>query len=136
MRGWTSGLAVPHFVIDAPGRGGKIPLCPDSVQEITAEKVVLRNYAGGEYLYPLPKEEEPVCFEASGEGTVIPPAAAARVAGAARPNGGNGNGTRRNGNGKPRNGNKAESQPGKPLPVLDSGVQMNRTSIIPEPSDT
>ena len=28
LRGWTSGLAVPHFVIDAPGGGGKIPLLP------------------------------------------------------------------------------------------------------------
>jgi lysine 2,3-aminomutase len=60
LRGWTSGLAVPHFVIDAPGGGGKIPLLPEYVQEITEKEVVLRNYAGNEYRYPLPQEEAPV----------------------------------------------------------------------------
>lgn len=57
LRGWTSGLAVPHFVIDAPGGGGKIPLLPEYVQEITEHEVVLRNYAGKEYRYPLPREQ-------------------------------------------------------------------------------
>jgi len=57
LRGWTSGLAVPHFVIDAPGGGGKIPLLPEYVQAITEDEVILRNYAGKEYRYPLPKEE-------------------------------------------------------------------------------
>ncbi len=52
LRGWTSGLAVPYFVIDAPGGGGKIPLLPKYVQEITAEKVVLRNYQGETFVYP------------------------------------------------------------------------------------
>ena len=33
LRGWTSGLANPHFVIDAPGGGGKIPLLPEYVDE-------------------------------------------------------------------------------------------------------
>ncbi|MEE8520023.1 MAG: KamA family radical SAM protein [Gemmatimonadota bacterium] len=56
IRGWTSGMAVPHFVIDAPGGGGKIPLMPEYVQEITEDEVVMRNYAGEEYRYPLPKE--------------------------------------------------------------------------------
>lgn len=56
IRGWTSGLAVPHFVIDAPGGGGKIPLLPEYVQEITEDEVVMKNYAGEEYRYPLPKE--------------------------------------------------------------------------------
>ncbi len=59
LRGWTSGLAVPHFVIDAPGGGGKIPLLPEYVQEITEKEVVLRNYAGREYRYPLPQEVDP-----------------------------------------------------------------------------
>ena len=54
IRGWTSGMAVPHFVIDAPGGGGKIPLMPEYVQEITEDEVVMRNYAGEEYRYPLP----------------------------------------------------------------------------------
>jgi lysine 2,3-aminomutase len=56
LRGWTSGLAVPHFVIDAPGGGGKIPLIPSYIEEITDDEVVLRNYAGKRYRYPLPKE--------------------------------------------------------------------------------
>ncbi|MGB4705572.1 MAG: KamA family radical SAM protein [Candidatus Saccharicenans sp.] len=55
LRGWTSGLAVPHYVIDAPGGGGKIPLIPEYVQSISDEKVVLRNYAGEIYVYPQVK---------------------------------------------------------------------------------
>ncbi|HXG98582.1 MAG TPA: KamA family radical SAM protein [Gemmatimonadales bacterium] len=51
LRGWTSGLAVPHFVIDAPGGGGKIPLLPEYVVELTDKEVVLRNYAGKLYHY-------------------------------------------------------------------------------------
>jgi lysine 2,3-aminomutase len=56
LRGWTSGLAVPHFVIDAPGGGGKIPLLPQYIEEISDDEVVMRNYAGDRYRYPLPKE--------------------------------------------------------------------------------
>ena len=56
LRGWTSGLAIPHFVIDAPGGGGKIPLLPQYVEEISDDEVTLRNYAGDRYTYPLPKE--------------------------------------------------------------------------------
>ncbi len=56
LRGWTSGLAIPHFVIDAPGGGGKIPLLPQYIEEITDDEVVMRNYAGDRYRYPLPKE--------------------------------------------------------------------------------
>src|SRR5919204_6387435 len=49
LRGWTSGLAVPYYVIDAPGGGGKIPLLPDYVVKLTDQEVVLRNYAGQVY---------------------------------------------------------------------------------------
>lgn len=62
LRGWTSGLAVPQYVIDAPGGGGKIPLIPEYVQSISDEKVVLRNYAGEVYVYPQvksPKKRRP-----------------------------------------------------------------------------
>src|SRR5687768_8969808 len=55
LRGWTSGLAVPHFVIDAPGGGGKIPLLPEYVEEITDDSVTFRNYAGERYVYKQPK---------------------------------------------------------------------------------
>jgi lysine 2,3-aminomutase len=57
LRGWTSGLAVPHFVIDAPGGGGKIPLLPEYVVKLTDREVVLRNYAGKIYRYKQPKKE-------------------------------------------------------------------------------
>src|SRR3989475_199772 len=60
LRGWTSGLAVPHFVIDAPGGGGKIPLLPEYVESISDDAVVLRNYAGQRYVYKQPKVEEPI----------------------------------------------------------------------------
>jgi len=56
LRGWTSGLCVPHFVIDAPGGGGKIPLLPEYVERITDREIVLRNYAGEVYRYPLPED--------------------------------------------------------------------------------
>jgi lysine 2,3-aminomutase len=59
LRGWTSGLAVPHFVIDAPGGGGKIPILPDYVQAITDREIVLRNYAGRTYRYVLPDSSAP-----------------------------------------------------------------------------
>jgi len=58
LRGWTSGLAVPQYVIDAPGGGGKIPLIPEYVQSISEEKVVMRNYAGEIYVYPQVKTQK------------------------------------------------------------------------------
>lgn len=57
LRGWTSGLAVPHFVIDAPGGGGKIPLLPEYLERITEDEVVLRNYQGDRYIYPQARKE-------------------------------------------------------------------------------
>lgn len=56
LRGWTSGLAVPYYVIDAPGGGGKIPLLPRYVQTISDEQVVMRNYEGEIFTYPQVKE--------------------------------------------------------------------------------
>ncbi|HTB62070.1 MAG TPA: lysine 2,3-aminomutase, partial [Opitutales bacterium] len=54
LRGHTTGYAVPQFVIDAPGGGGKVPLNPNYVEEINDGEVVLRNFAGELYSYPLP----------------------------------------------------------------------------------
>ena len=54
LRGLTSGLAVPHFVVDAPGGGGKIPVNPDYVVSHEGKRWVLRNYAGEEYVYTEP----------------------------------------------------------------------------------
>ncbi len=54
LRGHTSGLAVPHFVVDAPNGGGKIPVNPDYVVAHEGKKWVLRNYAGKEFTYYEP----------------------------------------------------------------------------------
>ncbi len=53
LRGNTTGYAVPQYVIDAPGGGGKIPITPDYVQEITENEIILSNFEGKEYRYPL-----------------------------------------------------------------------------------
>jgi lysine 2,3-aminomutase len=55
LRGWTSGLANPHFVIDAPGGGGKVPLLPEYVESFTEDEVVFRNYRGERYVYRQPR---------------------------------------------------------------------------------
>lgn len=46
LRGHTSGFAVPTFVIDAPGGGGKIPVMPSYVISRAENKVILRNFEG------------------------------------------------------------------------------------------
>jgi lysine 2,3-aminomutase len=52
LRGHTSGYAIPHFVIDAPGGGGKIPLLPDYVSERNESGYLLNNYQGKVFFYP------------------------------------------------------------------------------------
>jgi lysine 2,3-aminomutase len=52
LRGHTTGYAVPQYVIDAPGGGGKIPVSPGYVVYHDNEKVVLRNYEGRIFEYP------------------------------------------------------------------------------------
>jgi lysine 2,3-aminomutase len=52
LRGFTSGYAIPTFVVDAPGGGGKIPLLPDYVVEHNSDRIVLRNYKGVICEYP------------------------------------------------------------------------------------
>jgi lysine 2,3-aminomutase len=60
LRGHTTGYAVPQFVIDAPGGGGKIPVNPGYVLYHDKEKVVLRNYEGRVFEYPeRPGAESP-----------------------------------------------------------------------------
>lgn len=56
LRGFTSGYAVPTFVIDAPGGGGKVPLLPDYYQGRDEQGVVLKNYQGLTYHYVELKE--------------------------------------------------------------------------------
>ena len=58
LRGHTTGYSIPQFVIDAPGGGGKIPINPDYVKEITDKAIVMRNFSGDEYRYPLTREAQ------------------------------------------------------------------------------
>ncbi|MBI9078800.1 MAG: KamA family radical SAM protein [Pseudodesulfovibrio sp.] len=55
LRGHTSGYAVPSYVIDAPGGGGKIPLLPEYYVGRNDQSVLLRNYEGNIYCYPDPE---------------------------------------------------------------------------------
>lgn len=54
LRGYTTGYGVPHYVIDAPGGGGKIPLLPNYVQGHDGAALVLKNYRGNLHRYPDP----------------------------------------------------------------------------------
>lgn len=61
LRGHTSGYAVPTFVVDAPGGGGKIPVMPNYVISMSPHKVVLRNYEGVITTYTEPTDTEHEC---------------------------------------------------------------------------
>jgi lysine 2,3-aminomutase len=54
LRGWTSGLAIPYYVIDCPGGGGKIPVLPNYVLEHEGKRWKIRNFKGDEYTYDEP----------------------------------------------------------------------------------
>jgi len=54
LRGYTTGYAVPTFVIDAPGGGGKIPIGPNYVVGRDGDDLVLRNYRGATFRYHDP----------------------------------------------------------------------------------
>jgi lysine 2,3-aminomutase len=53
LQGHTSGLCVPHFAIDLPGGGGKVPLLPEYVKEGKGGMLLVKNYQGVQYCYPL-----------------------------------------------------------------------------------
>ena len=57
--GHTSGFAVPTYVVDAPGGGGKIPIMPNYIVSWSTNKVVLRNYEGVITTYKEPDSYEP-----------------------------------------------------------------------------
>ena len=61
LRGHTSGLAVPTFVIDAPGGGGKIPVNPQYLISQSSDKVILRNYEGVICTYTEPTDKSHEC---------------------------------------------------------------------------
>jgi len=62
LRGHTSGLAVPTFVVDAPGGGGKIPLMPNTLLSMSDKRVILRNYEGVITAYTQPENIYSDCW--------------------------------------------------------------------------
>jgi len=64
LRGHTSGIAIPTFVIDAPGGGGKIPIMPNYLLTLTNERAVVRNYRGLMSSYTNPRERDCKCSTA------------------------------------------------------------------------
>ena len=61
LRGHTSGYAVPTFVVDAPGGGGKTPVMPQYIISETPDKVILRNYEGVITTYTQPRLPDLKC---------------------------------------------------------------------------
>lgn len=53
LQGYTSGLCIPHFAVDLPGGGGKVPLLPEYVLGVKGDSLIIRNYMGKKQLYPL-----------------------------------------------------------------------------------
>jgi lysine 2,3-aminomutase len=56
LRGFTSGYAIPHYVIDAPGGGGKIPILPEYYQGREGDYVIMKNFEGKIYKYYDPEK--------------------------------------------------------------------------------
>jgi lysine 2,3-aminomutase len=60
LQGTTSGLAVPRFVVDLPGKGGKVPLQADNFVSREGNRVFLRNHAGEVFPYEDPRCTKPL----------------------------------------------------------------------------
>jgi len=56
VRGFISGFAVPEYVVDLPGGGGKTPASLDYIVRMNDRETVFRNFEGKEYTYPNPTE--------------------------------------------------------------------------------
>jgi len=67
MRGHTSGLAVPSFVIDLPQGGGKVPVQPNYVVLQTSEELLIRNYQGRLFQYRNPRGAKVLASKANGQ---------------------------------------------------------------------
>ena len=65
LRGHTTGYAVPQFVIDAPGGGGKVPINPDYLINRDDGVTLIRNFENKVFVYPDP-ESQPLPFEVAG----------------------------------------------------------------------
>ena len=59
LRGHTSGYAVPQFIVDAPGGGGKIPVMPNYLISMSDHKIIVRNYEGYISSYEEPEHYTP-----------------------------------------------------------------------------
>ena len=103
LRGYTSGLAIPHFVIDAPGGGGKIPVLPQYILHRDEDRVVMKNYKGDIFVYRETHHTEPAESKIS-----IP------VELVDKDNDSNGNGDGSNGNGSNGNGSNGNGSSKKP----------------------
>ncbi len=105
--GHITGLAVPRFVVDAPGGGGKIPLMPNYIVSASPTRVVLRNFEGALFTYsdttaPTPATPNPpqtVSHHHYGQSTQILPAQNTHYAQRKNKMNNHGNG---NGNGHPK----------------------------------
>lgn len=60
LRGHTTGYAVPQYVIDAPGGGGKVPINPQYTLSRNSDRVVIRNFEGKVFEYPESREGQPL----------------------------------------------------------------------------
>ena len=70
MRGHTSGLAVPSFVVDLVNGGGKVPLQPNYVLSMTRDELLLKNYEGKVFRYRNPNSSRPNRVETPVSGVV------------------------------------------------------------------
>jgi lysine 2,3-aminomutase len=59
LRGHTSGYAVPQYIVDAPGGGGKIPVMPNYLISMSDHKIILRNFEGYITTYEEPTDYTP-----------------------------------------------------------------------------
>ena len=53
LQGFLSGIGVPRYVIDLPDGGGKIPITPEYIKAVKGDEIIVRNYRGIEYKYPV-----------------------------------------------------------------------------------
>lgn len=58
LRGYMTGMAMPHLVLDAPGGGGKVPIFPNYIVDHGVDNVVVRNYRGQLVSYPQPQQRD------------------------------------------------------------------------------
>jgi lysine 2,3-aminomutase len=57
LRGHASGLCIPHYVIDLPGGGGKVPLTPEFIQRLDGETLLIKNFQGRIFHYDICRED-------------------------------------------------------------------------------